>query len=104
MQQLINKENSAFLVYTIGGKIVGCLNLQKKHEKIYLGMFSVSPALQNAGIGKKLLTAAENYSLANRCNIIYMTIISVRHQLIKWYQRHGYIDKQNKPAIFGRWN
>jgi len=72
------------------GKIIGCMNLQKHGSKLYLGMLTVSPELQNAGIGKRLLDEALTYAKNNNCIAIYMTVISVRQELIAWYERHGY--------------
>jgi len=71
-------------------QIIGCVNLQKHGEKLYLGMLTVSPKLQGAGIGKRLLGEAITYAKKNDCSSIYMTVISVRHELIAWYERHGY--------------
>jgi ribosomal protein S18 acetylase RimI-like enzyme len=71
-------------------EICGSVLLQIKDKKIYLGMLTVSPILQNKGIGKLLLQAAENYAVANQCFSIYMTVISLRTELIAWYERHGY--------------
>jgi ribosomal protein S18 acetylase RimI-like enzyme len=48
--------------------------------------------LQAAGIGKKILHAAESYAAEKKCDAIKMKVISVRHELISWYQRHGYHD------------
>jgi ribosomal protein S18 acetylase RimI-like enzyme len=81
-------------------KIIGCVNLQKHGNKIYLGMFSVFPEMQGSGIGKKILQAAEEYTLQSSCSIIYMTVISARTELIDWYKRHGYVDtNERKPFV-----
>ncbi len=72
------------------GKIIGCMNLQKHGDRLYLGMLTVSPELQGAGIGKRLLEAAIAYAKNNDCTAVYMTVISARHELIAWYERHGY--------------
>jgi ribosomal protein S18 acetylase RimI-like enzyme len=72
------------------GKIIGCVNLQKHGAKLYLGMLTVSPELQGAGIGKRMLDEAIAYAKIENCTAIYMTVISVRHELIAWYERHGY--------------
>ena len=53
-------------------------------------MFYVSPHLQGSGIGKQLLKAAEEYAKRLRCTTIYMSVISVRTELINWYKLHGY--------------
>ena len=72
------------------GQITGCVYLQKKAESLYLGMLSVSPDCQAQGIGSQLLQAADMQAVQEGCQQIYMTVISIRHELISWYQRHGY--------------
>jgi ribosomal protein S18 acetylase RimI-like enzyme len=53
-------------------------------------MLSVWPARQGAGIGKFLLSAAVDHAKKNQCGSIRITVISVRPELIAWYERHGY--------------
>jgi ribosomal protein S18 acetylase RimI-like enzyme len=61
-------------------------------------MFCVSP--NGAGIGKQLLKAVEEYAHHVRCGAIYMSVISVRTELIDWYKRHGYLETgERKPFI-----
>jgi ribosomal protein S18 acetylase RimI-like enzyme len=62
-------------------------------------MFSVAPQLQGGGIGKKLLKAAEEYAVHVKCNAIYMSVISVRAELIDWYKRRGYADTGKRKAF-----
>jgi GNAT superfamily N-acetyltransferase len=53
-------------------------------------MLTVQPSLQAAGTGKKLLAASEAYAQWLGRSGIQMTVISVRNELITWYQRRGY--------------
>lgn len=101
VEQVMRQPGSVFLIYKDGQQhIIGCVNLQQHHDKIYLGMFSVLPTLQGGGIGKSLLQAAEEYALHVSCHIIYMSVISVRTELINWYKRHGYVDTGiRKPFV-----
>jgi ribosomal protein S18 acetylase RimI-like enzyme len=101
LQKIIQQPNSVMLKFTDStSNIVGCVNLQKHNTKVYLGMLSVSPILQNAGIGKQLLAAADEYALQQNCSSIYMTVITQRTELINWYNRHGYSDTgERKPFI-----
>ena len=63
-------------------------------------MFSVSPQLQGGGIGKQLLQAAEEFALDVNFTAIYMSVISVRTELINWYKRHGYVETgERKPFV-----
>jgi ribosomal protein S18 acetylase RimI-like enzyme len=99
LKEVIDQPGSVILLYkNEQKKITGCVNLQKHEEKLYLGMFSVKPQLQGHGIGKKLLEASEKFAIQVKCTSIYMTVISVRTELIDWYQRHGYRDSgERKP-------
>ena len=93
VKEVMQKEGSVMLKYSgEGGTIAGCVNLQQHSDKVYLGMFAVSPQLQGGGVGKKLLHAAEEFARQKNCTAIYMTVISVREELINWYKRHGYAD------------
>jgi ribosomal protein S18 acetylase RimI-like enzyme len=88
---LIKKPGTVFLKYlNEEGKLEGCVLLNKKENRIYLGMFSVSPSAQGKGIGKKLLAAADDYAREHNCASIFMTVITVREELISWYERNGY--------------
>lgn len=96
---VITQPESSMLKYSNDQQqIIGCVNLQQHANKIYLGMLSVAPQLQGAGIGKHLLHAAEEYAQQVNGTAVYMTVISVRTELINWYQRHGYYDTgERKP-------
>ena len=72
------------------GRITACVYLQKRQEKLYLGMLTVSPMLQANGLGKLLLAAAENRARDIGCTIITMTVITSRDELINYYERRGY--------------
>jgi GNAT superfamily N-acetyltransferase len=72
------------------GQITGCVYLEQRESVLYVGMFSVMPHLQNKGIGRDLLLAAEAYAKQLKCNTLTMTVISARRELISWYERRGY--------------
>jgi ribosomal protein S18 acetylase RimI-like enzyme len=72
------------------GQLAGCVHLEKQEEKLYLGLLSVWPHLQDQGIGKHLLSASVEHAKNNNCANIRITVISARPELIAWYERHGY--------------
>jgi ribosomal protein S18 acetylase RimI-like enzyme len=54
-------------------------------------MFSVSPLLQGGGIGRAMLAEAERIARDDwACTEMQMTVISIRDELIAWYERRGY--------------
>ena len=99
VQEVMQQTGSIFLIYKSNQqKIIGCINIQQLHSSINLGMFSVLPHLQGAGIGKQLLLAAEEFAQHININAIYMSVISLRTELIDWYNRCGYMDTgERKP-------
>jgi len=99
LKQLIEKAGATILKFEQEDKIVGCVYLEKKFQRLYLGMLSVSPDVQAQGVGKQLLKAADEYATKNNCKTIEMTVISVRHELIKWYERHGYHQTTKREAF-----
>ncbi len=91
ISEMMNDANAVFLkCLDQNGEMIGCVYLQKQKSKLYLGMLSVSPGLQGAGVGKSILKAADAHAIDNNCNRVFMTVISVRYELISWYERHGY--------------
>jgi len=72
------------------GQITGSVYLEIRKPKLYVGMFSVSPLLQNKGIGRDLLLTAEACAKELNCHTLTMTVISTRHELINWYERRGF--------------
>ena len=97
--QIIKDPKQNLLKFTEAETIIGCVLLIEKESKLYLGMLTVSPELQNSGIGKKLLAAAEDYAKQLVLNSIIMTVISIRKELIEWYNRHGYHDTGVREAF-----
>jgi ribosomal protein S18 acetylase RimI-like enzyme len=92
LSEIINNKENAILKFIDNNTIIGCVLLSNKGDKLYLGMLTVSPELQNSGIGKKLLQKAEEHALKLNLPKITMTVISIRGELIAWYNRHGFID------------
>lgn len=99
--QTMQLPGSVFLKYNNEqNEIIGCVNLQQHHQKLYLGMFAVNPFLQSGGMGKQLLQSAEEYARHLPCTAIYMSVISVRDELINWYKRHGYKETGERKIFF----
>jgi ribosomal protein S18 acetylase RimI-like enzyme len=91
IEELLRNPGAVILKHTgPDGALLGCVYLQKQGDRLYLGLLSVAPDQQNGGIGKKLLVAADEYALRHHCTHIHITVISVRHELVAWYERHGY--------------
>lgn len=99
LEEIINNPKNTILKFTENDKIIGSVLLVQKESQLYLGMLTVSPELQNSGIGRKMLIEAENHAKSLGLSSIIMTVISVRTELIDWYKRRGYVDTGEREAF-----
>jgi ribosomal protein S18 acetylase RimI-like enzyme len=92
LSEIILDPKNTFLKYTDNEQIIGSVLLVEKEHQLYVGMLTVSPELQNSGIGKKMLAEAENHAKTLGISTLSMTVVSVRAELVAWYKRHGYVE------------
>ncbi|MBP8114514.1 MAG: GNAT family N-acetyltransferase [Chitinophagaceae bacterium] len=91
LTELMSNTNATVLKFTNEeNKIIGSVYLDIQDRGLYLGMLTVSPLLQAGGIGKQLMYASEAFAKDNKCACIFMNVISIRHELVAWYERLGY--------------
>ena len=100
LAELMNSKGARFLKYTNErGAIDGCVYIQKDDEGMYLGMLSVSPTQQAKGIGKQLMNEAQIHARKMNCKRIFMRVISVRNELILWYEKQGYYKTEQREPF-----
>lgn len=87
----IEDKDTVILKCTNKGVLQGSVYLNKKGNDLYFGMLTVDPDKQNTGTGKLLLKHVEWFAREQNCNRIHMTVISIRDELIAWYERHGFV-------------
>lgn len=88
---LINAADSVILLALQAGEIIGTVHLQRDADAASMGMLVIKPGLQGAGLGKKLMQAAE--ASAHKMwgvGKMRMVVITLRHELIAFYERRGY--------------
>jgi len=89
--EVIEKPDSRVLFVERGQSMLACCHIEKQGTACYFGMFAVSPTLQGAGVGKLVLNEAERIAREDfACSEMQMTVISIRDELIAWYERRGY--------------
>jgi ribosomal protein S18 acetylase RimI-like enzyme len=99
IKETMKKPGFQIMKHLTNGEISGCVELGFEDKRMYLGMLTVRPGLQNAGIGKKLMQYAEHAATEAGCTAIYMTVITDRTELIDWYTRQGYRDTGERKAF-----
>jgi len=78
-------------IWREAGEHIGHVRLEPKAGGVwYLGLLTVRPDRQDQQLGRRLLTASEDYARAQGGTRIRMTVVNTRDTLIAWYQRRGY--------------
>jgi ribosomal protein S18 acetylase RimI-like enzyme len=89
--EVIKSPDSRLLTAECDGAIVSCCQLEHRGDHAYFGMFAVRPTFQGSGLGKVVIAEAERTAReAWGVTEMQMTVISVRNDLIAWYERRGY--------------
>ncbi|GHK01917.1 GNAT family N-acetyltransferase [Streptomyces sp. NPDC003753] len=89
--EVIKSPDSRLLTVERDGAIIACCQLEHRGDHAYFGMFAVSPTLQGGGLGKVVIAEAERAARETwGAKEMQMTVISVRDDLIAWYERRGY--------------
>ncbi len=92
---IIKREDAFILIGVLKDQVVAsiCCEWQALAGKntVHFGMIAVKPTLQNKGYGKSLIQAAEAICQREwRAIGFHMAVISLRHELIAFYERLGY--------------
>jgi len=93
--QIIKREDAFMLIGVLNDEVVAtiCCEWQSiaGNNTAHFGMIAVKPNLQNKGYGKQIIAAAEALTRREwRVVGFTMTVISLRFELIAFYEKLGY--------------
>jgi len=87
----------AFLLTENGDVLNGCVYVELRGERSYLGLLSVDPDCQQSGLGSLLMHEAERYCRERGAGAMDILIVSLREDLPAFYQRRGYAQTGTTP-------
>jgi len=92
LRDILADASRVLLLAEIDGVLTGCVQVAKQGEGLaYLGLLTVDPRRQAAGLGRWLIAAAEAEAIDRfGATRMEMTVIRQRAELIAWYERRGY--------------
>jgi len=103
LTETIARPGSVILLHERDQVPVAGVHLERTGEDCYLGMLTIRPTMQGAGLGRQMLEAAERWAMEHwSSRTMHMTVIVQRTELIAWYERRGYRRTgERKPFPYG---
>jgi len=83
-------ETGKFLVAEDSAGLAGCVYVEIRGDRGYIGLLSVDPPLQRSGVGRKLMEAAEKFFREATCIAVDLRVVSARAPLPSFYRHLGY--------------
>jgi GNAT superfamily N-acetyltransferase len=79
-------------IFLVAGEMAGCVYVELRGERAYIGLLSVDPARQKGGVGRALMDAAESYARESGCRAMDLRIVNLRLELPAFYRKLGYAE------------
>jgi GNAT superfamily N-acetyltransferase len=95
VRELLRK--GKFLVADDNGALAGCVYVELRGDRSYLGLLAVDPQLQRVGLGSALMTAAEDYCAKEGSHFMDLQIVNLREENHAFYLRRGYVETGTAP-------
>ena len=96
------QKGEILLAENSSGQILASIYAETRGTRGYLGMLAVDPAHQRSGLGKHMLSAAENHFRATGCEAIDISVLSLRPELLPIYRRIGFTETGTEEFLMSR--
>jgi len=91
VREVIEGTGSRMLLAEHDETLIACCQVEHRGDAGYFGMFAVRPGRQGGGVGKVVIAEAERIAREDWGAVrMEMTVISIRAELIAFYERRGY--------------
>jgi predicted N-acetyltransferase YhbS len=95
VEESLNKGD--FLLAEVDEKLQGCVYVELRGTRSYLGLLSVDPACQQSGLGSLLMHEAEQFCRARGSRFMDILIVHLRDDLPPFYKKRGYQENGTSP-------
>jgi GNAT superfamily N-acetyltransferase len=90
-------EKGKFFLAEDAASLTGCVYVELRGDRGYLGLLGVEPQRQGTGLGRKLMAAAEDFFRQAGCLAVDLRIVSARTPLPSFYRHFGYRETGTAP-------
>jgi GNAT superfamily N-acetyltransferase len=91
-------KEGTFLLLMEGEELAGCVYVELRSERGYVGLLSVDPDRQRSGFGSLLMQRAEARCRDAGCRMVELLIVHLRTELLGFYQKRGYVERGVESA------
>jgi GNAT superfamily N-acetyltransferase len=91
-------EKGKFLVLEDSAGLAGCVYVEPRGDRGYIGLLSVDPLRQGSGLGRRLMDEAEGFIRGAGCIAAELRVVSARTPLPAFYRHLGYAET-HKSAL-----
>src|ERR1700740_1261149 len=82
--------NGKFLMLEDAEGLAGCVYAEVRGSRGYIGLLALRPELKGRGLGRVLMSRAEEYLVSVGCEVADLRTISARTDLVPMYRHLGY--------------
>ncbi len=90
-------DTGTFLLVESGATLLGCVYVEPRGNRSYLGLLAIDPSRQQSGLGSALMDAAEDYCRGLGLSYMDIKIVNLREELFSFYRRRGYAEIGTSP-------
>ena len=91
------KAGTYFVVDSRSGALDACMYLERRGDRMYLGMLAVNPLRQGGGLGRQLMMAAEQRAAEAGCQALDIRVVNLRTELPPFYRKLGFVENGTEP-------
>jgi len=96
----MTRSSSGFLVVddpAINGRLAACVWVEWRGDRGYFGMLAVDPDQQGRGLGRSLVSAAEQQCREAGCRFLDISVVNLRTELPDFYRQFGFAPYGTAP-------
>jgi GNAT superfamily N-acetyltransferase len=90
-------DTGKFFLAESEGMLLGCVYVEPRSNRSYLGLLAIDPAKQQSGLGSALMEAAEDYCRGLGFSFMDIKIVNHREDLPAFYRKRGYVETGTSP-------
>jgi GNAT superfamily N-acetyltransferase len=83
-------DKGQFLLAEEDGALAAGVYVEMRGDRSYLGLLAVDPSRQKAGLGRRMVAAAEEFAREMGSHAMDMTVVNLRLELPPFYEKLGY--------------